>query len=137
MKKKTTTLALFLALSALATSCQKEFLESPVSGTPVEQVYAENRLVYSIDGQVYSASFKTPEEKDAFFLQLMAVARQGHVVTIGSRNATQAMTKEKVIHKTTDANDAAEWCEKMENLGYEVTITVNEETGIYTCIAIK
>lgn len=137
MKRTVTTLTLFLALSALAVSCQKENPENAVSATPVEQTSVENSLVYSIDGQQFTASFKTPEEKEAFFLQLMAVAREGHAVTIGSGHATQAMAKEKVVHKTKDPNDAAEWCETMENLGYEVNVTYDSETGVYTCIAIK
>jgi len=137
MKKTTTTLALLTVLSLAATSCQKENMENLSTRESTEQTYAENTVVYSIDGQTYTASFRTPEEKEAFFLQLMAIARQGHVVNIRSTQRTQSLAKEKVTFETGDPEEAARWCMKMEDLGYVVTVTFNEETGVYTCTAIK
>ena len=137
MKKTTTTLALLAVLSLANTSCQKEDLRNSTTRETTEQAYAENGIVYSIDGQTYTASFRTSEEKEAFFLQLMAIARQGHVVNIRSSQRTQSLAKEKVTYETSDPDDATKWCMKMEHLGYEVTVTYNENTGVYTCIAIK
>ena len=135
--KKTTTLALLAVLSLATAGCQKEDLRNSATRETTEQAYAENCIVYSIDGQTYTASFRTPEEKEAFFLQLMAIARQGHVVNILSTQTTQSLAKEKVTYETDKPEDAAKWCMKMENLGYEVTVTFDEATGIYTCTAIK
>jgi len=137
MKKTTTTLALLAVLSLANTSCQKEDLRNTATRETTEQAYAENCIVYSIDGQKYTASFRTPEEKEAFFLQLMAIARQGHVVNIRPTQRTQSQAKEKVTYETDNPKDAAKWCMKMEDLGYEVSVTFDENTGVYTCIAIK
>lgn len=137
MKKTTTTLALLAVLSLANTSCQKENMENSATRETTEQAYAENSIVYSIDGQTYTASFRTPEEKEAFFLQLMAIARQGHVVNIRSTQRTQSLAKEKVTYQTENPEDAAKWCMKMEHLGYVVSITFDENTGVYTCVAIK
>ena len=137
MKKTTTTLALLAVLSLANTSCQKEDLRNPATRETTEQTYAENSIVYSIDGQTYTASFRTPEEKEAFFLQLMAIARQGHVVNIRSSQRTQSLVKEKVTYQTENPEDAAKWCLKMEHLGYDVSVTYDENTGVYTCVAIK
>ena len=136
MKKKTVTLALFAVLSALATSCQKENLEILANGETIEQPYAGISLCYMIDGHQYSAIFSSLEEKEAFVIQLMALARQGHKITIKSNRTTATLAKEKKTYTTTDPDDAAKWALIMGSYGYTVTIYYDEETGIYTCIAI-
>lgn len=137
MKKTTTTLAFLAVLSLANISCQKEDLRNSTTRETTEQAYAENGIVYSIDGQTYTASFRTPEEKEAFFLQLMVIARQGHVVNIRSSQRTQSLVKEKVTYQTEKPEDAAKWCLKMEHLGYDVSVTYDENMGVYTCVAIK
>ena len=137
MKKKTLTLALFAVLSALATSCQKENLKVLATGETIEQPYTGISLSYMIDEQQYSATFSSLEEKEAFVIQLMALARQGHKVTIKSNRTTATLAKEKKTYETTDPEDAAKWALIMGGYGYTVTIYYNEETGIYTCVAIK
>lgn len=121
-------------LSTLASSCQKEE-NSYRDGIVTEQPNAAYSLNYSIDGQHYSATFNTPEEKEAFVIQLLASARQGHSVTIRSHQSSQVASKETITYETKDPKKAAIWALTMEGLGYDVTISFNEETGIYTCVA--
>lgn len=67
----------------------------------------------------------------------MALARQGHKVTIKPNQTTSTLAKEKKTYETANAEDAAKWAVIMEGYGYTVTIYFDEDTGIYTCVAIK
>ena len=68
----------------------------------------------------------------------MALAREGYEVTLVQKDqANTCPSKENVVFTTQDPDVAADWTDKMYKKGYTVTITYDDETGIYTCIAIK
>lgn len=79
------------------------------------------------------------EETDAFFLQLTALARQyGSVSVYSEESCSQtASSKEVLTYTTTNENDAADWAKAKTKEGYEVTISYNSKTGVFTCIAVK
>ena len=68
---------------------------------------------------------------------MMALARQGYNVVIYSGNRTVgASTKEIVTFTTTDEDEAKQWAKDMTNQGYDVQISYEPKTGIWTCIAM-
>lgn len=135
MKKKVFTVALIAVLGALATSCQKEEIISPVNTSENTSSYT---LVYYVSGEPHTVTCHSRAEYEALFSRLMALAREGYSIVIyDARFSHEAMSKEKVTYTTHDEEDATKWSQKMVEAGYSVTVTFDEETGIYTCIAIK
>jgi hypothetical protein len=134
MKIQFKTIALLATLTLAATSCQKENV-LPLGGS--EQTTETINIVYSINGEVFQATLGE-SEWDAFVERMLALAREGYEVTFSrNRTALTSQSKEKVIYVTKDANKAHEWSEAMADQGYNVTITFDQGTGEYTCIAIR
>ena len=128
------TIALFAVLSLAATSCQKEEM-LPFGNT--EQTAETIQVVYSINGAVFQVTI-SESEWDAFVARMLALAREGYEVSFSkNRTSLTSQSKEKITYVTTDENDAQKWSHKMANQGYAVSITYNQNTGEYTCIAIK
>ena len=134
MKKTFKNVALLTALSLVAVSCQKEDV-LPIIGT--EQTADSIYVVYSINGEVYHATLGE-SEWDAFMERMLALARDGYEV-IFSKNRTSltSQSKEKVTFVTNSKEEAYSWSSAMIDQGYTVSITYNQSTGEYTCIAIK
>lgn len=134
MKKTFKNVALLAALSLVAVSCQKEDV-LPIIGT--EQTADSIYVVYSINGEVYHATLGE-SEWDAFMERMLALARDGYEV-IFSKNRTSltSQSKEKVTFVTNSKEEAYSWSSAMIDQGYTVSITYNQSTGEYTCIAIK
>ena len=127
-------LAIIAVLGLTATGCQKENM-LPLSGN--EQTMETIQVVYSINGEVFQATL-SESEWDAFVERMLALAREGYEVTFSKNRSTlTSQSKEKVIYVTKDANKAHEWSEAMADQGYNVTITFDQGTGEYTCIAIR
>ncbi len=134
MKKKIKTVALLAVLGLTATGCQKENM-LPLSGS--EQTTETIQVVYSINGEVFHATL-SESEWDAFVERMLALAREGYEVTFSKNRSTlTSQSKEKVTFVTTDENEAHEWAKAMANDGYFVSITFDQGTGEYTCIAFK
>ena len=128
------TIALFAVLSLAATSCQKEEM-LPFGNT--EQTAETIQVVYSINGDVFQVTI-SESEWDAFVARMLALAREGYEVSFSKNRTTlTSRSKEKVTYVTTDEKDAQKWSHNMANQGYVVSITYNQNTGEYTCIAIK
>ena len=74
-----------------------------------------------------------------FFDRMLALAQEGYQVRIRRSDIPQEVlaAKEKVTYTTTDFNKAKAWANQKVSEGYEVTMTYNQETGEYTCIAIR
>ena len=136
MKKKTITIALFAVLGTMAVSCQKETVNefSPA----VVQSETAYTVTYYVDGVRLQSRVNSDEELSLLLNQLAALAREGHRVTVHKGNtATQSVTKEKVTFTTDNKEEAVAWCASMILDGYTVTMDFDEETGTYTCIAIR
>ena len=74
---------------------------------------------------------------DEFLHNMLALAKEGYRVRIRQTTAAIGMSKEIVTFTTTNEAEAHAWSKQMIKQGYEVDITYDAKTGIYTCIAIK
>lgn len=131
---KIVTVAIIAMLCAV--SCQKETYDS-TTGVTCQEVQAMT-VVYVIDGVQYSRTFTDERSWSEFLDWLFLQARNGHRVSF--RNAdtsTMPVSKDVQTFETTDPEEAAKWCNKMIEDGYEVSVDFDERTGIYTCTAIK
>lgn len=137
MKNKTIYVAMLTTLGLMATGCQKEMVENLPNQTSVS--ISAYTVEYSINGETFRTVLQSEEEYDALLLRLVALAREGYTVQVRNGNTIRQgnASKEVVTYTTSDSDDAKRWTKKMMNEGYEVTVTYDDETGIYTCIAIK
>lgn len=131
--KKISFIILFAVLGVTLASCTKETL----SDTRV--VTVEPSVTYFVNGQMHSSNPQTEEEWSMFFDRMLALAQEGYQVRIRRSDIPQEVlaAKEKVTYTTTDYNKAKAWANQKVIEGYEVTMTFNQETGEYTCIAIR
>ena len=67
------------------------------------------------------------------------MAKEGHKVSCYDESKREQTygAKEKVTFTTTDENSARKWLYEMFEAGYEVQLTYDEKTGMYTCTAIR
>ena len=132
--KQSYLIILFALLGLTLTSCTKETIND---GTYA--VAAEPTVTYFVNGQMHSANLQTEGEWSAFFDRMLALAEEGYQVRIRRNNNPQQVlaAKEKVTFTTTSYAEAKAWANQKVNEGYEVTITFNQQTGEYTCIAIR
>ena len=131
------TVALFAVLGAMAVSCQKEMIVEPVeANTEMGDHYLLN---YSVDGVSQTIYLNGDEERMAFLRSLAALAREGHWVKVFDSNYSTGipMTKETVVYRTSDENDAITWANKMMGDGYVVTMYFDTKSGEWVCIAEK
>jgi hypothetical protein len=54
-----------------------------------------------------------------------------------NQNTNEEPTREHVTFTTTSKEKALKWCADREAEGYTVRMEYNEETGIFTCTAIR
>ncbi len=132
MKNQIKAMALVAVLGLMATSCTKE---SAMDGIGV--VDTAQSAVYIVDGQQYYANPQTEEEWSAFLDGMFALVEEGHTVQFWRRGVQTSCTKKKVTYTTTSLADAKAWCNQMANEGYHVTMTYDQSTGVYTCIAVR
>ena len=137
MHKIMISVALFVTLGALAVSCQKESVIEDVNLTMEHStIYT---VSYSIDGVMHTVSLIGEDAWHEFLHWMIALAEEGYEVSFRNEEAASRVvaTKDVVTYTTNDHDDAYTWANKMANLGYWVTISYDERTGKYTCIAVK
>ena len=130
-------IALALLLGGLLPACQKEEM--------VEQNYhaVENNqtatITYIIDNELYTAEIRNDREREELFSYLLLMAKEGHKVSCYDESKQEQTygAKEKVTFTTTSEAEAKEWIKKMIKEGYEVQLTYDEKTGMYTCTATR
>lgn len=127
-------MAIFIALSMVAASCQKEEVMSPI---PVGQEASANIVNYTVDGKSFQAPINSDQDWSEFLYRMLALAEEGCTVTISSRVQTTSSTKEIVTYTTTSKPDAYAWADNMTNQGYTVTISFDNTTGVFTCTAVR
>ena len=137
MKKKIIPIALLAVLSLAATGCQKETIEKP--NEQIQQSTSVRNITYTIDGATFHQTIRGEQNWLAFIDWMSSLAKEGHTVTFRDDNIYNASqsSKERVVYKTSDKNDANKWCNNMTDQGYEVQMYFDEATGKYICIAIK
>ena len=137
MNKFIIPMALFAMISLTTVSCQKENLVEP--SAPCVENSATRTIRYTVNGAVYRQVIHSDEDLDALMLSLFALARAGYTVRMMDENISfcETCAKEKVTYTTKNKNDAITWSLEKINEGYSVTITFNEETEEYTCVATR
>ena len=128
------TIVLLAVLGLTFASCTKENVADDTYA-----VATASSVTYFINGQQRYANPQTEEEWSAFLDRMMALAEEGYTVRFMRTSTTQQANaaKEKVIYTTTSYADAKAWALHMTLEGYVVTISCDQQTGKYTCIAVK
>ncbi len=137
MKKIIIPATLLAMLSLTTVSCQKENLVE--TATQSVENNATRTIRYTVNGTAYRQVIHTDEDLDALMFTLFALVREGYTVRMMDENNTFSETSVKVTetYTTKIEKDAKTWAKEKMMDGYVVTITYNEQTGIYTCIATK
>lgn len=138
MKITFKTIALFAALSLTAMSCQKEEIVSFIQEESVSNETALNTMLYSVDGVQHAIILHSESDYQNFIHEMMNLARLGHnVVFCDENNVNQSVTKDVVYYSTSSQAEAESWALKMVKDGYQVTVSYDENTKMYNCVAIK
>lgn len=118
----------------VAASCQKEETLSPI---PVEQKAAVNIVSYMVDGHSFQVVINSEPDWSDFLYRMLALAEEGHTVTISSRVSSTSSTREVVTYTTNSKPDAYAWADNMTANGYTVTVKYDPVTNMFNCTAIK
>ena len=135
MKKITFKVVLLsVALTGTMVSCQKD--SEMISSQELSQKSLAQEtpiLFFWIDGEEHYRKFDSQEERDEFIRHLIRLTREGHIITIESNNKPEYAPEEKDRQrfKTTDEEEMDKWVLEMENSGYIVRCSFDEETGTF------
>ena len=136
MKKKFMSVALFAVLGTMAISCQKETIVEPQ--TNVAENVTVYTVTYSIDGVMHTSTLYSEEAYNAFVMQLMMLARDGQTVVLSNGSITgTSLAKEKLYFSTRIEAEATAWTIQKMKEGYTVTVSYDQSTGTYNCVAEK
>ena len=137
MKKFIIPATLLAMISVATVSCQKENLIEPTA--PVVENSATRTIRYTVNGAVYRQVIHSDEDLDALMHTLFALAREGYTIRIMDENTsfTEDSVKETLTFTTKKENEAIAWSKEKTLEGYTVTMTFNEQTGEYTCVATR
>ncbi len=91
MRNHYKTIALFLGLSMVAASCQKENVVETASN--VESTEAYISVTYFVDDIAMHATFNDESSWQEFLHQMFALAEEGHRVRFGSSNASHGLIR--------------------------------------------
>ncbi|MBO7201703.1 MAG: hypothetical protein J6V54_09970 [Bacteroidales bacterium] len=138
------TVLLTVALAGSMASCQKEEFQSEMV-VPSHEMSQKNlahvslTLRYWIDGVGYNASFTSEAEKSAYISYLIGLTLEGKEITIGgSQNPSLAPeADDKLTFTTSDKAQMDAWATEMRIKGYDVKITFDKESNLYTGTATK
>ncbi len=142
-KKQIRIVLLGVALSGTMASCQKDEFQSEILVSQEmslkNKAHVNTTLRYWIDGEGYSTSFTSEAEKSAYISYLIGLTLEGREITIGgSENPSMAPeSSDKLTFKTSDEAEMGIWVNDMEKKGYNVTVSFDKETGLYTGTATK
>lgn len=127
--------ALFLDLSLVVASCQKEnVVEQSVSAEDQQSFIS---VVYTVDDVTRHATFTDEESWRAFIHWMVALSEEGHRVSFEEDAVKYGMTKETVTYVTSSQSDAETWSAKMAKDGYRVSVFYDKKTNLYTCEATR
>ena len=130
MKKIIRTAAFLTFLAVAATSCQKDnTMLNAESTQPGSQVQ------YVVEGATHTVFLTNDEEWSLFLDNVFAMARNGYTVEIKGNSNSAMKYKETITYTTTIEGEAKDWTTYMLLQGYDVSISYDDTTGVYTCIA--
>ena len=130
-------MALLVVLSVAAVGCQKETVVDSHAG--IEASCPVYTVRYAINGITHTETLIGEQAWAEFLQRMMALAEEGYRVSISRNTNTvqNADSKEVVTFVTKDLEAATLWVKEKVNEGFEVTVIFNQETGEYTCIAVR
>jgi hypothetical protein len=137
------TVLLTAALAGTMASCQKEEISSEilVSQEMSQKVLAHQELTfrYWIDGVEYRKVFTSESDKESFISYLISLTHEGRKVTIGGSEKPSLAPEadDKLTIETKDIAVIDAWAVEMSDKGYDVSVSFNEKTGLYTGTATK
>ena len=131
MKTNFKKLAFFMLLSVALTGCQKEFIEMP--NCPSNELGMDSNLNTSVTGNLFVINGDV--DMAALEGDIRQLIESGYTVVI--KGSSSVGTKKSETFTSHDWNEVFGWATKKEKEGYEVTFSLDKETGLYTCIAIK
>ena len=132
MRRQIKKLALLAVFGLASVSCTKE---NVVNDTDI--VVTAYTASYIVDGQQFYLNPQTDEEWSAFLDRMLALAEEGYTVHFWRAGVQASSSKEKLTYTTGNYEEAKEWCKQKKDEGYWVTITYDQLTGQYTCIAVR
>ena len=135
MKKRIITMALFVSMTLLAASCQKE--ENLYSETSNIEMTDDKTFTYSIDGVMHSVPVQSEAEYDELLASLMSVAKSGSVVKLYNANNRSDCAKETITYQTPSLSQAQSWAKDKIAEGYNVTVTYDKDQELYICVATR
>ena len=137
-KRQLRIVLLGVALAGTMASCQKDEMKNDIlvyHGMSQKSLAHQNpKLSYWIDGVEYSRNFVSKDELNEFISYLIGLTLEGREITIGgSENPSLAPeASDKVTFKTFDKAEMDIWAKDMRSKGYDVTVTFDKGTGLYT-----
>lgn len=139
MKKTIIKISILCTFTMTAISCQKETFTGQTN-TPLE-ILNENtiNLCYTVDGTKHFFTIHNNGEWDTFWELVIALAHDGHNVQVMNERSISIdlSTKETLVYTTQNEQEATEWMKARVLEGYKVSFIFDEETGKYTCIAVR
>lgn len=137
MKKRTIRVAFIAMLGLAAVGCQKEPSVEP-QNTATEQL-TKITVLYSVNGAASQTTSCDDTGLDALMHRLVALAREGNVVVVSGSGSSSSpvQTKETVVYRTANEEDAVAWASNMVRLGFLVTITYDKSTNEFVCTAVR
>ena len=138
MNSKIKTLALLAVLSIASAGCQKEnIVETQPAMLDPHNVEVRD-ITYTIDGVIFYTTIRGEQHWQDFLDSMFAYAKEGHKVSIKDNSIypNAQKSREVVTYTTSSQGDAKNWCDRMLSNGYEVQMTYDPRTGIYTCTAV-
>ena len=133
-KKITKIMLLSVALSGTMVSCQKDSEMEPSQELSQKSLAQETSILFFwIDGEEHYRKFESQEEREEFIRHLIRLTCDGYIITIEGNNKPEYAPEEKDRQrfKTTDEEEMDKWVLEMENSGYIVRCSFDEETGTF------
>ena len=127
-------MAVLVLLGLAAAGCTKE---NVTDNTIV--VATTQSATYIVDGVRHYANPQNEDEWSAFIDQMFALAEDGYTVQFWGNESRPCCdaTKEIITYTTYSQEEAKKWAAQKREEGYAVTILFDQESGKYTCIAVK
>ena len=125
-------IALLTVLEVTVTGCTKEDVADNMG-----IVATIHSVTYIVDGQQYYANPQTDGEWSEFLDRMFALAEEGRTVHFWRCDVQASSKKEKLTYTTTSLADAKAWCKQKADEGYNVAMTYDQQTGKYTCNAVR
>ena len=117
--------------------CEKESSTTPTISPILTNPPTELR--YVVDGVENRAMYDTEYGADSLLTELFALVREGRALTLKAQidlNDNVTENNEPIVFITSSEREAIAWTEQMSAQGYDVDVSYNPRTRLYTCIAV-